>query len=164
MSLQALVGRPLRRTIPMAIMAEKLRAYLLLPVSVALIVGVLLMLAAVAGGAFESVYAPEDSLKGFLMIVPSVVKSIPRVGRVRDVTLYTSSGDGPKPPADGISYYTDASPDVVLRDVRAYFLSEGFSPSHDDWSALTKGSDRVSIGIDRENQATQLVVTVFHID
>ena len=101
-----------------------------------LIVLVLLGVLVVGAGSFaayalvlgftEDLYFKRWSV-AHVLFTPSFIENLPKPQIVGDVVYYHSCGDGPKPPAEGLSFETTASKDQILAQFDYYLTRSGYS-------------------------------------
>ena len=74
----------------------------------------------------EDLYTRAGTLDYYLSINSAFIKNVPKPGAVAEVEYYSSCGDGPKPPAQGVSFLTDADVRSVNAALKAYLEKEGY--------------------------------------
>ena len=76
-------------------------------------------------GLTEDLYFNKWSV-AYVVFTPAIVDNVPQPQRVGEVEYYHSCGDGPKPMAEGISYETEASNEVLLTEFHNYLSAHGY--------------------------------------
>ena len=62
-----------------------------------------------------------------VLFTPSFIENLPRPNIIGDVVYSHSSGDGPKPSAEGLSFETTASKDEIVTQFERYLIQNGYS-------------------------------------
>jgi hypothetical protein len=62
----------------------------------------------------------------YILFTPSFIEHLPRPKIIGDVVYYHSNGDGPKPPAEGLSFETIATKGEILSKFAAYLSQNGY--------------------------------------
>jgi hypothetical protein len=72
----------------------------------------------------EALYTHRGTYACWVCISPTI-RNVPEIGHAQGVVFHSSSGDGPKPPGNAVSYITDAPAEVISRKLSQYFLHRG---------------------------------------
>ncbi len=73
----------------------------------------------------EDLYYSEGSYSDFLL-TPRDLSTMPLSGLVGKPRYYSSCGDGPKPPMNGISYGSALPPGEVKNEIASHFRRRGY--------------------------------------
>jgi hypothetical protein len=76
-------------------------------------------------GFTEDLYFKKWSI-AHVLFTPSFIEHLPRPQIIGEVVYYHSSGDGPKPMAEGLSFETTASRDEILNQFNEYLAQNGY--------------------------------------
>jgi hypothetical protein len=76
-------------------------------------------------GFTEDLYFKKWSI-AHVFFTPSFIEHLPRPQIIGDVVYYHSSGDGPKPMAEGLSFESNASKDEILNQFDKYLSHNGY--------------------------------------
>lgn len=76
-------------------------------------------------GFTEDLYFSKWSV-AYVVFTPAIVDNVPQPQKVGEVEYYHSCGDGPKPMAEGLSYETQASKELLLTEFHAYLSGHGY--------------------------------------
>lgn len=76
-------------------------------------------------GFTEDLYFKKWSI-AYVVFTPSIVKDLPRPQIIGEVVYYHSSGDGPKPMAEGLSFASNASQDEIVNQFDKYLSQLGY--------------------------------------
>lgn len=74
----------------------------------------------------EDLYTSRKTFAYYVTIQSSNIKNFPLIGVVGDEVYYSSCGDGPKPPANGIRYNSTEDPQTLRTSIEQYLLDRGF--------------------------------------
>jgi hypothetical protein len=75
----------------------------------------------------EDLYVEEGTYTYYLLI-PSLIKDIPRPQVIGTPEYYSSCGDGPKPMTTGISFHSRASRTEIYNRIDEYLRRVGYVP------------------------------------
>jgi len=92
----------------------------------AVIVGCSFGMYAFVLGFSEDLYFKRWSV-AHVLFTPSFIEHLPKPNIIGDVLYYHSAGDGPKPPAEGLSFETAAAKDQILTQFEQYLMQNGYS-------------------------------------
>ena len=101
------------------------------------------------------------SLAHFLF-TPSFIEHLPRPQMIGEAEYHHSSGDGPKPMSEGISFQSSASKSEILNQFDQYLSHRGYV--RDSGSAdfldyqYSRGGDKFYFSIEPSNDGTNRVV------
>ena len=84
----------------------------------------------------EDLYCDRGSFEYYVAIHSGLIKQTPLVQLQGSPRFYASCGDGPKPPANGISYTSNANAEAVKSRLTDYILNDGY----------VRGDDRTGSG------------------
>jgi hypothetical protein len=76
-------------------------------------------------GFTEDLYFRKWSI-AHVFFTPSFIEHLPRPQIIGEVVYYHSSGDGPKPMAEGLSFESNASKDEILNEFDKYLSQNGY--------------------------------------
>src|SRR5436309_12255649 len=103
-------------------MSQRTKIFLLLVVIVgACVFGVYVLIL----GFTEDLFFKKWSI-AYVFFTPSFIEHLPRPQIIGDVVYYHSSGDGPKPMAEGLSFESTASKDEILNQFDKYLFQNGY--------------------------------------
>jgi hypothetical protein len=113
------------------------------------IVGGVLVLVVLLGALYagkllftEDLYVTKGSFGYYVTIRSSNIKNFPLIGVVNQEVYYSSCGDGPKPPANGIRYTSKESPQKLKESIERHLFDRGFVKQADS----IEGGDYVNPG------------------
>lgn len=75
----------------------------------------------------EDLYVKRGSFGYFVTIRSSTIKDFPRIKVVGEEDYYSSCGDGPKLPGNGIRYTSTEDLQGLKQSIEQYLISRGFS-------------------------------------
>lgn len=75
----------------------------------------------------EDLYVKRGSFGYFVTIRSSTIKDFPRIKVVGEEDYYSSCGDGPKLPGNGIRYTSNEDLQGLKQSIEQYLISRGFS-------------------------------------
>jgi len=112
--------------VPASVSAHHRRRPLLWVIVALLIASVLTFLGyCLKLGFSESEYMEPGSLKYYLLIHSPFIKGVPVVKPRGGLTYYSSCGDGPALPAEGVHYVSSADEGIILAKMESYFKAHG---------------------------------------
>lgn len=102
---------------------------MVLKIAAAILLGVVLVTGAYALKLLftEDLYVKRGSFGYYVTIRSSTIKSFPLLKVVGEEDYYSSCGDGPKLPANGIRYTSSENPQELKHSIEEYLISRGFS-------------------------------------
>jgi hypothetical protein len=116
---------------------------------------------AIVLGFTEDLYFKRWSV-AHVLFTPSFIENLPKPDVVGDVVYYHSSGDGPKPPAEGLSFETNASKDQILAQFDRYLAQSGYSKDTGSSDFLdyqySKGTTKFYFSVQARDAGKSLVV------
>ncbi len=74
----------------------------------------------------EALYTKKGTLSYYLTINSELIKDVPKPKMVGEPSYYSSCGDGPKPPAQGIIYRSRATQEELLKILDQYATEHEF--------------------------------------
>jgi hypothetical protein len=74
----------------------------------------------------EDLYVEKNTFDYFLVVNSRFIKTVPCPGTITDLAYYSSCGDGPKPPANGVEFTTDATHQKLIDDLTAHLQRFGY--------------------------------------
>jgi hypothetical protein len=80
----------------------------------------------------EDLYTQKGTYAYYVTISSPTIKYFPRIQLTEEEDYYSSCGDGPKLPANGIRYGSTQKPDVLKQTIEAYLLKRGFIKETDE--------------------------------
>jgi hypothetical protein len=99
-----------------------------------IVAAILLSVALLLTGAYalkllftEDLYVKRGSFGYYVTIRSSTIKDFPRLKVVGEEDYYSSCGDGPKLPGNGIRYTSSEDLEVLKQSIERYLVSTGFS-------------------------------------
>jgi hypothetical protein len=109
----------------------------------------------------EDYYSKRGSIAYYVTIHSSTIKSLPLIKQVGNEEYYSSSGDGPKLPANGVIYLSKEDPKILMESINAFLTSRGFTReasqcSNTECNYKAKGSS-IELGINPKGADTQQV-------
>ena len=108
----------------------------------------------------ESLYVERGSYAYYLLI-PSFIKNVPQPQIVGEPEYYSSCGDGPKPMATGVSFYSKDLKSELFDQINRYAVAAGYTPDPD--AVITgdygyrRGSMAFEFKIEAESNGTNSV-------
>ena len=75
----------------------------------------------------EDNYSKRGTIAYYVTIHSSTIKNLPLIKQVGTETYYSSSGDGPKLPANGVVYVSNQDPNILMEALTAFLTSRGFT-------------------------------------
>jgi hypothetical protein len=75
----------------------------------------------------EDLYVKRSSFGYYVTIRSSTIKDFPLLKVIGEEDYYSSCGDGPKLPGNGIRYTSSEDPEVLKQSIEQYLVSTGFS-------------------------------------
>jgi len=89
-----------------------------------------------------------------LLFTPEIIDNLPHPQRIGAAEFYHSCGDGPKPMAEGVSFESQASKEVILNQFHEYLSRRGYSRDVGDQEfsdyQYSKGDKKFSFSIQEE--------------
>lgn len=80
----------------------------------------------------EDLYSQKGTFAYYVTIRSPTIKYFPRIQLTGEEDYYSSCGDGPKLPANGIRYNSTEKPEVLKQTIEAYLLKHGFQKESDE--------------------------------
>jgi len=74
----------------------------------------------------EDNFSKRGTIAYYVTIHSSTIKSIPSIKQVGIEEYYSSSGDGPKLPANGVIYFSKEDPKILMETLTTFLTSRGF--------------------------------------
>jgi hypothetical protein len=112
-------------------------------------------------GFTEDLYFKRWSV-AHVLLTPSFIEHLPKPNIIGSVLYYHSAGDGPKPPAEGLSFETAASKEQVLTQFDQYLIQNGYSkdigPSDFLDYQYSKGKTKFYFSVQPHNGGKNFVV------
>jgi hypothetical protein len=112
-------------------------------------------------GFTEDLYFKRWSV-AHLLFTPSFIEHLPKPNIMGEVVYYHSCGDGPKPPAEGLSFETIASKDQILTEFERYLVQNGYSQDTGPADFLdyqySKGKTKFNFSVQPRASGKNLVV------
>lgn len=84
----------------------------------------------------EDNYSKRGSIAYYLTIHSSIIKSVPLMKEVGTEDYYSSSGDGPKLPANGVIYLSKEDPKILMESLNSFLISRGFTKDLSQCSSM----------------------------
>ena len=115
----------------------------------------------------EDLYVSKGTIAYYVTIRSTTIKDFPRLKVIGEEDYYSSCGDGPKPPANGIRYTSSEDPLILQRSIEEYLLERGFvkteasSTGGTYLQSPTKTS--LELAINPENDAHRVVATEYYL-
>jgi hypothetical protein len=75
----------------------------------------------------EDNYSKKGTIAYYVTIHSTTIKNFPLIKAVGSEDYYSSSGDGPKLPANGIIYLSKEDPKILMDSLTNYLISRGFT-------------------------------------
>ena len=79
----------------------------------------------------EDLYTQKGTYAYYVTITSPTIKNFPRIQLTEEEDYYSSCGDGPKLPANGIRYTSSEKSEVLKQRIEAYLLERGFQKETD---------------------------------
>lgn len=115
----------------------------------------------------EDLYVSKGTIAYYVTIRSTTIKDFPRLNVIGEENYYSSCGDGPKPPANGIRYTSSEDPLTLQRSIEEYLLKRGFAKTEESSTggSYLQSSTRTSLEltITPENDAQRVVATEYYI-
>lgn len=101
----------------------------------------------------EDAYISRGNLFYHVLINSPTIRNVPLDGIVGEPSFYSSCGDGPKWPSEGVSYQTMLSQEEVAESLRKYCASRGLKERNESIS-------HDSVGLDFETSNSYLSIII----
>jgi hypothetical protein len=75
----------------------------------------------------EDNYSKRGTIAYYVTIHSTTIKNLPLIKAVGSEDYYSSSGDGPKLPANGIIYSSRENPQIIMDSLTTYLISRSFT-------------------------------------
>lgn len=75
----------------------------------------------------EDYNSKRDTIPYYVTIHSTTIKDLPLIKVVGTEDFYSSSGDGPKLPANGVIYRSSEDPKILMDSLTNYLISRGFT-------------------------------------
>ena len=75
----------------------------------------------------EDNYSKRGTIAYYVTIHSATIKRFPLIKQVGTEEYYSSSGDGPKLPANGVIYLSREDPKILMESLTTFLTSRGFS-------------------------------------
>ncbi|MGZ5434983.1 MAG: hypothetical protein ACXWID_02430 [Pyrinomonadaceae bacterium] len=75
----------------------------------------------------EDYNSKRGTIAYYVTIRSTTIKDLPLIKVVGSEDFYSSSGDGPKLPANGIVYLSKEDPKIIMDSLTTYLISRGFT-------------------------------------
>jgi hypothetical protein len=106
----------------------------------------------------EDLYSERGSFAYYVTIRSSTIKNFPMIQFVGEESFYSSCGDGPKLPANGIRYVSNGIPQDLKQSIERYLLGSGFVRDVEGQYTTPDGNTLFEVDIIPENSGLQRVV------
>ena len=115
----------------------------------------------------EDLYSQKGTMAYYVTISSLAIKEFPLIGQIKEELYYYSSGDGPKPSANGVSYLSNAPQEMLETELSNYLRGKGFvvDKSLSGGYFIKLGSKTgFELRITKEQELTRVVGTEFYPD
>jgi hypothetical protein len=79
----------------------------------------------------EDLYVQKGTYSYYITIRSSTIKNFPRIQLAAEEDYYSSCGDGPKLPANGIRYLSTENREALKQAIEQYLFRNGFAKEAD---------------------------------
>ena len=106
--------------------SKKLRVWLIAGGTVVLLLAIFIIRYLAVPLVAEDNYSKRGSVAYYVTIKSATIKNFPLVKLVEPEEYYSSSGDGPKLPANGVIYLSNEDPNTLMDTAVSYLVGRGF--------------------------------------